>query len=235
MRTGPRRRLPYPLGRYPPIYWPPWHPLSRRKRKHKYLRPPKTGLEWLFPQARSALRRHGLLVGVYKDRLSGASQFIKRFINRFYGIWGFEWVVRYYFREPYKRACANLAVRFVHQMANRLPDAGRRMGFEMTLGFAPGGHLVQVVEVTYDQVRYQIKPWTSIDPITVSRQLLRDIALANRLDLVRWVFDGRRLRMSKRDVIQQIRKILTKGRFSLQGHPNLQKWLDALHKVIIVI
>jgi hypothetical protein len=156
------------------------------------------------------------------------------FIQRFHRVSGFEWVVHDYFAGPYGRAGAILAMRLAHRLADRHPDFTRRISFERALGLAPSGHLVRTIDITRNGLRYQLKPWSQIDPHTIRQQFLRDIALFGRPDEVRWVFDLQRLGRPKRAVVEEVRRILTPARFPGYRYPHHRRWLDALDRVIVV-
>jgi hypothetical protein len=53
-------------------------------------------------------------------------------------------------------------------------------------------------------------------------------------DKVRWVFDGQRSGMQKRDIVKEVRRILTREPIPQRRHPNHRRWLDALDRIIMV-
>jgi hypothetical protein len=176
-----------------------------------------------------------LLKGVWPDRLAGGSQRLIEFIRRFHRVSGFEWVVRDYFAGSYDRAGAILAMRLAHRLADRHPDFIRRISFERALGLAPGGHPVRTVDITQNELRYQLKPWSQIDPEIIRQHFLRNIALFEGPDKVRWVFDSQRLGRPKRAVVEEVRRILSPAGFSGPRYPHHRRWLDALETIIVVI
>jgi hypothetical protein len=164
-----------------------------------------------------------------------ASQSLIRFINRFHRVAGFEHLLRDYFAGRYKRGGALMAMRFAQQLASRHPDFTRRLAFQRRLVFAPDGLPIEAVTITRDGTHYQIRSWSRIYPQAIRRQWLRDMALFGSPDRVRWVFEGKRLRMRKPDVIRQVRRILTSDRFGMRAHPDHQRWLNALSRIIVLV
>ena len=83
-------------------------------------------------------------------------------------------------------------------------------------------------------MHYEIKPWSRIYPLAIRGQFLRDMALFESPDKVRWVFAGKRLRMQKRNVVKEVCRILTSKRFSQDRSPDYRRWLDVLDRIIVV-
>lgn len=206
---------------------------TRRLDLGRVSRQPQLGR--ITPEARRSLRQRGLLSGVWPRRLASASQHLIRFINRFHRVAGFERLLRDYFAGRYKRGGALLTMRFAQQLASRQPDFARRLAFQHTLVFAPDSLPIEAVSITRNGTHYQIRPWSRIYPQAIRRQWLRDMALFGSPDRVRWVFDRGRLRMRKPDVVRQVRRILTSDRFGTSGHPDQQRWLNALSRIIVLV
>jgi len=173
------------------------------------------------------LRQHGLWVGVWPRRLANASPRLIRFVNRHYRTAGFQHVVRDLYAGGYRREVARLAMRLAERLALRRPGTWQRLSFGQTLSIAPGGHPVRVVEVWVGRVRYQLKPWSRLDPQAVRRQLRRDRALFGPASALRWVFDGRRLGMRREDIVDELR-------YTWGGAPDRRGLPDPGRLVVVV-
>lgn len=187
-----------------------------------------------MPQARQSLRQRGLLIGVWPGRLANANQGLIRFINRFHRVAGFERVVADYFADKHKRTGAILIMRFAYRLAKRYPNFARLMSFERALSFAPSGHPIRVVNIVRNGVHYKFKPWAQINPFAIRRQFLHDMALFGNPNKVRWVFDGKRLGMQKRDILKQVRRVLARVQFPRGRPPDYRQWVAALDRIIVV-
>ncbi|MBE2225596.1 MAG: hypothetical protein IAF02_28930, partial [Anaerolineae bacterium] len=155
--------------------------------------------------AKAALRRRHLLIGIWADRLARGGGQQRHFVNRFYGVPGFDWVVRDYFSGPYLRNSAHLAMRLAHQLADRDPDFARRLSFERTLAFAPDGYSIPATDLVHGGMRYQLKPWARLHATAIRQQFRRNHALYTSPKRVRWVFDRQRLALPRSEIIAQIR------------------------------
>jgi hypothetical protein len=193
------------------------------------------GLRRINPRARAALQRHSQLAGAWAQRLAGASQKLISFINRFYGVTGFQRVVRDYYGGRYRRNVARLVMRYANRLANRYPDFARRLTFERVLGFSDDGQPIRTVAITRDGMRFRISPGPRISPFAIRSQFLRDMTLFGEPAAVRWVFDGRQLGMEKGDVVRFARRVLSNARFPSGRRATHQQWLDVLNRIIVVV
>ncbi len=192
------------------------------------------GLEKFRPQARHALRRHGLLKGVWPRRLANCSNRLTNFINRFYSIAGFEWVVRDELGGGYPRRTARLAARLAQRLAARHPDFAQRMSFERVLGTAPGVGSLRSLALTFDQRHYQLSPWSELEPASVRTQFKRNL-LSRPVRNTRWVFDATRLGRRKAEVVRVLRRILRKTPPTGRRLPGFQRGLEALPRQVITL
>jgi hypothetical protein len=181
------------------------------------------------------LRQRSLLSGVWADRLAGADERLIRFLNRFHRVSGFEHLLRDHFAGPYQRTVARLAMRLARVLAGRHPGFVRTMSFERVVGFAPGGIPIYTVEITHDGVRYSLYPASHLDWPALERTFWRNASLFRHPARVRWVFDGTRLGMGKRQVVETLQRLLARLRPGPGiGGPD-RRWLASLDRIVTVI
>ena len=83
----------------------------------------------LKSNAKEALRQRGLWRGIWRQRLRYPPSRLARFINRFYRIPGFEYVVQDYYGRPYQQQRAKRAIQLAHRLANDNSNYLRRLFF----------------------------------------------------------------------------------------------------------
>jgi hypothetical protein len=192
------------------------------------------GLEKFNPQARHALRLHGLLKGAWLRRLANCSNRLTNFINRFYSTAGFEWVVRDELSGGYPRRTARLAARLAQRLAARYPDFAQRMSFERVLGTAPGVGTLHSLALTFDQRHYQLSPWSELEPASIRAQFKRNL-VSGPVRNTRWVFDATRLGRGKAEVVRVLCRILQKTPPTGRKLPGFQGGLEALPRQVITL
>ena len=106
--------------------------------------------------ARESLRRRGLWRGVWRQRLSYPAAKLARFINRFYLVPGFEYVVQDYFARPYQRQRAKRVIQLAHRLASEHSNYRQRLLFERIVRLDPNGEPQATVAVNLGNVRYRI-------------------------------------------------------------------------------
>lgn len=220
-----RKRRP-PAGRYRRRRRPSWRPTARGRRWLRRRRPRPISIyaplwsaapSWrtsgpledlpLSNRAQASLRRLGLLRGLWQTRWQEAPPAFIAFVNRHHGIAGIQWLVREYFGGTYHRATARMAMRLLSRLAPEPVDAAARIAFQPLSIFAPDGALVTSVGVLADGELFSFRPWRRLYPRVLRRQLRRDQALYQP-QRIRWVFDSRLLRSSRRQIVSQVRQTL---------------------------
>lgn len=192
-------------------------------------------LDRLTTEARRTLRQRGLLSGVWADRLAGADERLIRFLNRFHRVSGFEHLLRDHFAGPYQRAVARFAMRLAQLLASRHPGFARTMSFERVVGYASGGIPVYTVEITHDGIRYSLYPASRLDGPALERTFWRNASLFQHPAQVRWVFDGTRLGMGRRQVVETLQRTLARGRPGPGLGGSDRRWLASLDRIVTVI
>lgn len=231
-RSMPRRR---PHHRRPPRWLLPWW-RSHRRPVVVRIRDERRGLAALrqfSPGARVALARAGMDNDLWIDRLAGADDQLVDFINRFYRTSGFHYVVRSVYGSRYQRRLARLAMRLARRLASRRARFVPRARFVRTSAVAPDGEPVDGVSVVFDSVTYLLNPWPYLDNHAVSRLLARSAAVSARPSGVRWVFDGGRLDMSRRQVIRRLRRRM--DRSHRLDRQTIERWQRVLPMLVRVI
>ena len=114
------------------------------------------GTRALTSGAKASLRRRGLWRGVWRQRLSYPAAKLARFINRFYLVPGFEYVVQDYFARPYQQQRAKRAIQLAHRLASEHSNYQQRLLFERIVRLGPNGEPRATVAVNLGNVRYRI-------------------------------------------------------------------------------
>lgn len=185
-------------------------------------------------RVRRSLRQAGLAKGIWLVRLARADPRLTNFINLFHDVAGFELIIRDYFSGAYKRAVTVLAMGFAQKVANRLANFAYMISFARAIQFAPGALPTRTVTVVYKGVHYQFLPWPKLFPLALRQQFSRDAILFGNPNLVRWVFDGRRLSMKKTALVTAIRRLLSDTPAPLITKSVHRHWLTALGTTIVV-
>ncbi len=105
--------------------------------------------------ARNGLRQRGLLRGVWPTRLAQANDDLIRFINRFYRVAGFEYVVQDYFGSRIRERYARKAIRYARRLAKRLSNIHRTMSFERSIRQTSSGKPILSFTVKVRGRRYR--------------------------------------------------------------------------------
>lgn len=195
--------------------------------------PPR--LDRLTPEARRTLRQRGLLSGAWPERLAGAGEGLIRFINRFHRVSGFEVPLRDYFAGRYRRAMARVAIRLARHLASRYPGFARTMTFERAVGFAPGGIPIRTIEVVHRGVRYVLYPASRLDGPAIEQYFWRNASLFQDPARVRLVFDGTRLGLQRRQVVESLQRILARARPGAGMGPSDRRWLASLDRIVTIV
>ncbi len=221
------------MGGYPAPYWlaadeppdetddasPSWMASAEMRR---YARP-----------ALAALWRQGLLAGVWIERLRRAPPRLATFVNRFFPVSGFAWVVRLYFGGSYRCAIACLAMDLAERLAERDARFINVASFERAIGSLPSGDPLLTVELSYRGRRYVLLPWTRLHRRGLFRQLRRSTVLHPQPEHVRWVF--RRGSLSRAQLVRNLRRLLVRTQRGGEEQPNLRTWLDGLSQVVQIV
>lgn len=232
-RRRPRRKRPFRWWHYP---YPPWFVIETRGgiNGRSPTQPPpwanRPEMRRYSREAQGALWRHNLLRGVWIDRLMQADDRLVQFVNRFYRAPGFHYVVRDYFNGRFKRDVAQMAMR----LARRFRDPGRALRFERSLSFARGGVPVRGLKLVSEGVHYLLNARPRIDGAALRQQFRRSVALYGNPQNVRWVFDGARLGLGKRAVVDVVRRSLRRPGSGMDLG-NGRAWLNRIDRLVVIV
>jgi hypothetical protein len=214
-------------------------PSGKTPVKHKMPAPARAkGFDRVNESTKQWLRNIGDDVwNAAQKSLPRAGDDITNAFNRLKGVSGFDEVVKdYLIRGKNKQKGARFVMRFVNRLVKANPDITKRMNFEVSRAFVPGGKPSRVTDVLIGKVRFEFKSWSreTFSRKNLRWQFIKDIAHFNNPKNVRWVFDSRSLGMSQKEVVEAIRRSLTSDPSFVRKYPGLQKWLEALHEIIKV-
>ncbi len=154
------------------------------------------------------LRILGMATGIWTTRLNSENGVMRRFINAFYYIPGFELVVKAYYGNRYQKRIARTAIRLAQQLRRR-SDFRQKLSFQQVTQFSPDGFPIVTVGISYGNRHYRLMPtMRGSESHLIKRQLARDVVLYRTPNLIRWVFDKRYTTQSKSDLLDQMRSIL---------------------------
>ncbi len=106
--------------------------------------------------AKEALRQRGLWRGIWRQRLRHPPSRLARFINRFYRIPGFEYVIQDYYGRPYQQQRAKRAIQLAHRLANENSNYLRRLFFNRIVRLNVDGQPQNTINVNLGSVRYTV-------------------------------------------------------------------------------
>ena len=203
-------------------------------------RPPPVGVNMprirrYSREAQRALWRTRLLRGVWIDRLAAADDELVRFVNRFHPVSGFHHVVRAWLGNRVQRAAARLAIRMANRLADQHTDFVRTMRFRRAITPTSDGIPIQTLAITRGNVHYLLHPWSRLNARATRQQFRRSVALFDGPRAVRWVFDGSRLGMGKRAMVDTIQRHLNRTGPGLGTEPDDRRWLAAVERFVVVL
>ena len=106
--------------------------------------------------AQEALRQRGLWRGIWRQRLRYPPSRLARFINRFYRIPGFEYVVQDYYGRPYQQQRAKRAIQLTHRLANDNSNYLRRLLINRIVRLNRNGQPRNTISLQLGAARYQL-------------------------------------------------------------------------------